>query len=60
MTPELTRLTELLPRPQDGGQALDWNAAESTLQTARPADCKELIEAYGGGAQEATCASVIR
>ncbi|MFE4255290.1 SMI1/KNR4 family protein [Streptomyces sp. NPDC056910] len=49
MTPDLTRLTELLPRPQDSGQVPDWNAAESTLQTALPADYKELIEAYGGG-----------
>ncbi|MCX5441310.1 SMI1/KNR4 family protein [Streptomyces sp. NBC_00063] len=49
MTPDLTQLTELLPRPHSSGQVPDWNAAESTLQTALPADYKELIEAYGGG-----------
>ncbi|MFG2526216.1 hypothetical protein [Streptomyces sp. NPDC048527] len=46
MTPDLTRLTELLPRPQDSVQAPDWNAAESTLRTALPADYKELIDGY--------------
>ncbi|GAA2339556.1 SMI1/KNR4 family protein [Streptomyces kunmingensis] len=49
MTPDLTRLTELLPRPQDSGQTPDWNTAETTLQTALPADYKELIDTYGGG-----------
>ncbi|MFF2473103.1 SMI1/KNR4 family protein [Streptomyces sp. NPDC058066] len=49
MNPDLTRLTGLLPRPQDRGRIPDWNAAESTLQTSLPADYKELVEAYGGG-----------
>lgn len=49
MTPDLTRLIELLPRPEGRCQGPDWTATESTLQTALPADYKELIEAYGGG-----------
>lgn len=50
MTPDLTRLTELLPRPSTGGQTLAWDTAETTLRTTLPADYKELIAAYGGGA----------
>ncbi|WP_338686568.1 SMI1/KNR4 family protein [Streptomyces acidiscabies] len=50
MTPDLTRLTELLPLPSTGGQTLAWDTAETTLRTTLPTDYKELIAAYGGGA----------
>ncbi|MFF7146394.1 SMI1/KNR4 family protein [Streptomyces nodosus] len=49
MTPDLTRLTELLARPQNTSPVPDWAAAETVLRTALPSDYKELIEAYGGG-----------
>lgn len=49
MTPDLTRLTELLARPQETTPVPDWAAAETALRAALPADYKELIEAYGGG-----------
>ncbi|MFI2765676.1 SMI1/KNR4 family protein, partial [Streptomyces echinatus] len=49
MNPELTRLTEILPRPADPQPAPDWEAAEAALQTSLPDDYKELINTYGAG-----------
>ncbi|UDL97015.1 SMI1/KNR4 family protein [Streptomyces longhuiensis] len=49
MSPELNRLTEVLPRPSTPTQTPDWDAAETALSTALPADYKELITTYGGG-----------
>ncbi|MEV0598442.1 SMI1/KNR4 family protein [Streptomyces sp. NPDC050315] len=49
MSPELSRLAELLPRPAAVGHAPNWDAAEAELHTALPADYRELIAAYGGG-----------
>ncbi|WP_433453904.1 SMI1/KNR4 family protein [Streptomyces sp. CA-142005] len=49
MNPELNRLTDLLPRPTAPEETPSWEAAETALQTALPADYKELINAYGGG-----------
>ncbi|MET8249069.1 SMI1/KNR4 family protein [Streptomyces sp. NPDC005202] len=49
MSPALSRLVELLPRPEATERTPDWNAAEAALRTPLPADYRELIEAYGGG-----------
>ncbi|MEU6242487.1 SMI1/KNR4 family protein [Streptomyces sp. NPDC047024] len=49
MTPDLGRLTQVMPRPSAPAHAPDWNAAEATLNTTLPADYKELISTYGGG-----------
>ncbi|MGW1591358.1 SMI1/KNR4 family protein [Streptomyces sp. NPDC002386] len=49
MTPDLTRLTELLASSEGTAPVPDWAAAETALRTALPADYKELIETYGGG-----------
>ncbi|MEV6050266.1 hypothetical protein [Streptomyces sp. NPDC052107] len=45
MSPELNRLAELLPGPQEApDRAQDWEAAEAELGTVLPADYRELIE----------------
>ncbi|MFJ3641230.1 SMI1/KNR4 family protein [Streptomyces sp. NPDC090108] len=49
MTPELTRLTDVLTPPRGDIPAPDWTAAETALRTAVPADFKALIETYGAG-----------
>ncbi|MFJ8542334.1 SMI1/KNR4 family protein [Streptomyces sp. NPDC093586] len=49
MSPELNRLTELLPTPAGPPTAPNWSAVEKNLHTTLPADYQELIEAYGGG-----------
>lgn len=49
MTPDLTRLTELLAPSEGSVRVPDWAAGENALRTALPADYRELIETYGGG-----------
>lgn len=52
MNPDLTRLTQLLPRPAVPSDPPDWDAVEEALGTGLPNDYKELIATYGGGGLE--------
>lgn len=49
MSPELSRLAELLRGPAALERSWDWEVVEAELRTALPTDYRELVEAYGGG-----------
>ncbi|MFH8620119.1 SMI1/KNR4 family protein [Streptomyces sp. NPDC017979] len=52
--PSVTRLTHLVPPPEDRPAAPDWQQVETTLEATLPDDYKQLVEAYGGGVFDET------